>query len=134
MNSGGDERHGCPGVVPDDGEMYACGLLAGHRGACTPHVGDYLPPVILHPLDAYLVPVRLQASGIACPNGHGRRGRWHVSSIFGGRMLWTEPSFGVEGPAAAFRHFEDGAWLPPESELLWRFEPCGCEFRQILTA
>lgn len=134
MNSGGDDRYACPGLVPVDGEPALCGLWLGHAGACTPHVGDYLPPPLLHPLDARLVPLRLRATGVACPNGHGARGRWHESSIHGGRVLWDEPWYQVEGPVTALRHHVDGHWLAAETEWLWRFEPCGCEFRQILPA
>lgn len=130
-SSGGDERYGCPGLVWFEGEAQECGLVAGHRGDCTLLVGP-LPPPILHPLDAWLVGRRFRAVGVACPDGHGARGRWHESSIYGGRILWTEPSFTVE-PATTFRHFVDGAWSAPELEALWRFEPCGCVFREILT-
>lgn len=123
----GDERYGCPGLVWFDAEALQCGLYSKHDGPCTPNVGDYLPPPILHPLDAWLVRVRQYATGRPCPNGHG--GAWY--SPFPGRRLWTDPSYGIEW-TTMFRHFEDGAWLPPESEALWRFEPCGCEFREIL--
>lgn len=104
MNSGGDERFGCPGVVPVEGEMYACGLLLGHRGGCVPFVGDYLPPVILHPL----------APLDSCPVC-GRRCR----------------AYG-DGPMLTLRHFAGGQWLAGESELAWLFEPCGHQAREIL--
>lgn len=106
MNSGGDERYGCPGVVPVEGGLYACGLLLGHAGPCTPFVGDYLPPLILHPL----APLH------SCP-ACGQRCR---------------PMRGE--PVLVLRHFEDGQWVAAETEVAWLFEPCGHQAREILAA
>lgn len=128
MNSGGDDRYACPGLVPDGSDAYPCGLWLGHAGACTPNVGDYLPPPMLHPLDARLVAVRGRVDGVLCPNGHG--GAW--SSPFPGRRWWMEPSVSVVGPVMPLRHWEDGGWVASAPEMAWRFLPCECEFRQIV--
>lgn len=131
MNSGGDDRYACPGLVPDGGDAYPCGLWLGHARPCTPFV-SYLPLPLLHPLDAWLVPRRLRETGVACPNGHGERRRRVVSRVFGANWVTDLAGFEVEGPVAAYRRFEGGRWLAPEFEAVWRFEPCGCEFRQVL--
>jgi hypothetical protein len=124
-----DERHACPGLVWIDSDAHPCGLWWRHDGEHVPFVGDYLPPPLLHPLDARLVPIRARETGTACPNGHG--GRWFEP--FPGRRWWIEPSYQVEA-TTALRHFVDGHWLAPQTELEWRFEPCGCTFREIVTA
>lgn len=33
----------------------------------------------------------------------------------------------------AFRHPTDDGWGEPELEIGWRFDPCGCEGREILS-
>lgn len=103
-----------------------CGLWCGHDGGHVPHVGEYLPPPIISAL--WVLWFRQQAMAHAwkllfCPLCGARPPQQ--------RMPW-EPGFevfyGEEG--LVFR-----AWRDVERityERVWRFEPCGCEGRELL--
>lgn len=102
------------------GEPWNCGQLCGHPGNCawwTP--GDYLilAPPILHPLDPL---PGWGSTARRCP-GCGRG----VSGVELGAALWVVRDGRC---AAAYSQPRPGA----SHEAALRFDPCGCEFRQIL--
>jgi len=113
-----EHEHQCCWIV--DGETR-CGLWCGHDGDHIPHqIGDYLTittPVI-HPLDMLRLNSLMRAeqwNRLRCPLcGAGQH------------------SFGLtldcEGLIGRFYDDEDHGGY----ERLWRFEPCGCEGREIL--
>ena len=98
------------------GEPSQCGLLWGHAGRCvwfTP--GEYLVGLapLLHPLDP--------------------RGRFEPCPGCGHAIT----SIGADGPYWVLRDgYMTAAYGGPmpgaEREAVWRFEPCGCERREIL--
>lgn len=89
-----------------------CGLEHGHGGDHLPYTpGEYLPPPLLHPLDALLLqrPRRCPACGARL-------------DLLG--YVTTEVTH-------VFRHFTDDGWGEPELEISWWFSPCGHEMREI---
>lgn len=104
--------------ILDDG---VCELDRGHDGGHLPYVpGDYLPPPLITPLD--LLHLRHWPRSSACP-------------------LCGQPvnSVSCEGPTVAYRGTlarGDGAieMAGGETEFEWRFGPCGCVGREILTS
>lgn len=118
-------KDACPQLV--DGTYY-CGLLFGHDGPCTQYVpGHYLPLPILHPLDRLLVCIRAVDGVRLCPNGCSplRRLRcmWgdYISDL---TSISRDPLTQVVYTTDEDKHVEQ------ESPI--RFEPCGCEFREIV--
>lgn len=116
----------CQRIVGGVGEQ--CGLLASHGGVCVPFTpGWYLPAPMLHPLAELLVRARTRA-GLerVCPNGCSRlvaarsQFGWSVRDAF---YLTTE----LAPPTYLF---DWDRFVEPQVDI--RFDPCGCEFRQIL--
>lgn len=99
---------GC-GWILDDG---ACELDRGHDGDHLPYVpGCYLPPPLVTPLDL-LRPLHWLL-GTTCP-------------LCGGKAN----AVSCEGPVLVFREDDQQGVL----ECEWRFGPCGCTGREIITA
>ncbi len=99
-------EHGCPRIAEG---FELCGLLFGHAGPCVPFMpGDYLPPVLLHPLYGLRPTERWQ-----CPVCAGRIGTFPVGeflSVFrGGQANWDRPS----------------------DEMQFTFHPCRCMVRVV---
>ena len=113
------EQHYCCCVVDNE----QCGLWCCHDGDHTAdRVGDYLPMAmpIIHPLN--LLRLRLAPwpwRDMACP----------LCGTRAGPPWWT---FGyttvLEGVVGRFY----GEETTLSTERHWRFEPCGCEGREIL--
>lgn len=105
----------CPRVVEHDGGYYACGLADwDHDGDCVWFVpGDYLPPPLLHPLDAF--------------NAGLHRPPW-----------WWMARCPLCGSGLTFQEaeFTTVTYVGDEvrEELRWRFEPCGCVARELFAA
>lgn len=104
-----------------------CGLLYGHQGACTRWMpGGYLPLPILHPLDWLLVRIRMRSGVRLCPRGCSPVRRWrtmwreHISDL---TSIWCGP------PTQTHYLMDEQPHV--ELESIVRFEPCGCEFREI---
>lgn len=94
--------------VLDEG---VCELDRGHEGDHLPFVpGGYLPPPLITPLDL----LRWE------PYGPGA-----VCLLCGQRIVAAS----CEGPTLTFREGDDQGLL----ECEWRFGPCGCVGREILT-
>ncbi|MEU5596671.1 hypothetical protein [Streptomyces sp. NPDC020298] len=115
-----DPPHQCCWII--DGDDYEhCGLWCDHDGDHVPYTpGAYLPPPIISPL-GLLALQRCRWSCLVCPLC-GRRGEYvscdppfRVRRDGDGSTSWYEP--------------DDG---PGDIEILWQFEPCGCEGREIL--
>ena len=116
------QQHQCCWIV--DGETR-CGLWCGHDGDHVPYMpGEYLRAPLLHPLDA----VKLLVWGIErCP-------------LCGASVAfdpWANVVTGAycEGPTCVWRLNGPRTWIVgPESqwEYEWKFEPCGCEGRELL--
>lgn len=95
--------------VLDDG---VCELDRGHDGDHLPYVpGDYLPPPLVTPLDLLHLP-------------HWPR---RTTCLLCGRRV---NSVSCEGPTLVTREDDDQGAL----ECEWRFGPCGCTGREIITA
>lgn len=102
--------HSCCWIV-DGEDCEPCGLWCGHDGDHTSYVpGAYLPPPIIGPLD--VLPIALRRPG-RCPLCRRRVDSYRAEETL------------------ALRDVGDG-WREPEHETEWRFEPCGCEGREIL--
>lgn len=111
----------CQRLADDVGEQ--CGLLHGHDGVCVPFTpGWYLPAPLLHPLEEVLVRVRMRA-GLEriCPNG--------CSRLVADRYVRDAFLLTVEAPPPTYLLDWDRF---AEPQVDFRFDPCGCEFRQIL--
>lgn len=113
-----EHEHQCCWIV--DGETQ-CGLWCGHDGDHTPHqIGEYLSAAmpVIHPLNMLRLDILMRAgqwSRLRCPLcGAGR----HPFGF----------TFGCEAPVGRFH--ADGRFGGYES--IWRFEPCGCEGRELL--
>ncbi|MFC8676698.1 hypothetical protein ACFUEN_28935 [Streptomyces griseorubiginosus] len=111
-----DPPHPCCWMVGEE----ACGLWCGHDGEHLPYaVGAYLPPPTISPLWI----LRFQQQHAA--------GAWLMwqCPLCGARPA---PDFGVDrGPdTEVHRVWEDQKQVT--YELTWRFEPCGCEGRELL--
>lgn len=114
----------CPRV---DEQGNPCGLIYGHDGDHVPFVpGDYLPAPILHPLDRLLVRVRGHSRVRLCPNGCSplRVLRWIYGNYIAdlSEVYWEAPSAW---------HYVDDEVPHVEFQVMVRFGPCGCEFREI---
>lgn len=96
----------CPRVAAG---YEPCGLLWQHPGPCRPFVpGDYLPPPLLHPLDALLADLL----GRRCP-------------LCGVVVVQVDADF-----VTAFRG-EQTNWDRPSLETQLTFWPCRCVVRVI---
>lgn len=103
------DQHRCCWIVTAD----RCGLWCGHDGDHLPYTpGDYLPEPILHPLDLLL----RRPGVLRCPICGSVDKTWGLC-------------FGVEFGLIS-RQVGDEIHLSTEG--IWRFEPCGCEGREIL--
>lgn len=99
------EPAGCQWLHED---YTLCGLLAGHLGDHVPFVpGEYLPPPLLHPLDAFKA-------------AHARRCL----------LCGNESTPPVAEAVTAFRG-EHANWDRASFEWQWRFWPCGCVVRTV---
>lgn len=119
-------EHQCCWIV-DPGKYTQCGLWCGHDGEHLPHVGEYLPPPIISPL--WVLQFRQQITAHA----------WMLMScpLCGARpparrtLPPWEPGLEVEcTPTLAYREW--GGHEQITQEVHWRFEPCGCEGRELL--
>lgn len=118
-------KDACPGLI--DGTYY-CGLFYGHDGPCTRYVpGHYLPLPILHPLDLLLVWIRAVAGVWLCPNGCSPLRR--LRSMWGDYI--SDLAHVSRDPLTQVVYTTD-EHHPVEIESPIRFEPCGCEFREIV--
>ena len=105
-----DPPHQCCWIADPD-EYTQCGLWCGHDADHVPYTpGAYLPPPLISPLD--VLPVNLRRPE-RCPLC----------------QRWVDVYSSEE--TLAFRDIGDG-WREPEHEGTWRFEPCGCEGRELL--
>ncbi|MGW1744571.1 hypothetical protein ACWCRD_02915 [Streptomyces sp. NPDC002092] len=117
-----DQQHQCC-VVAAEGDR--CGLWCGHDADHVPYTpGDYLPTPLLHPLDVAAI---LLWGFKRCP-------LCKASVAF---RPWGNVVTGwyCEGPTQVWRLTGPPAWVVgPEWqwEYAWRFEPCGCEGRELL--
>jgi hypothetical protein len=115
----GFEEHQCCWYADADNP---CGLWCGHDGDHAPYMpGAYLPPPIISPLD--LLALQLgQWPHLACPLCRARTDAvscdraFHVARDGDGNVTW----------------YEREADSPGDIEQAWRFNPCGCEARQLL--
>lgn len=114
-----DPPHQCCWIVDDGYEQ--CGLWCGHDGDHIPYTpGIYLPPPVIDPLTVLSVLRHRWGSGLLCP-------------LCGARVDWPSR----EGPYRVHRDDGTVSWFEPGDdpgsvELTWRFEPCGCEGRELL--
>jgi hypothetical protein len=116
-----DPPHPCCWIA--GGEDYEpCGLWCGHDGDHTPYVpGAYLPPPIIGPLELLTPLRRSRWPHVICPLCQTPADQVSCGALFrvhrdsDGSTSWNEHG---EGPG--------------DSEYLWRFEPCGCEGRELL--
>jgi len=119
-----DPPHQCCWVA-DPEECTQCGLWCGHDGDHVPYTpGDYLPAPLLHPLDIAAI---VLWGAKRCP-------LCKTSVEF---QPWANVVTGwsCEGPTQVWRLTGPPAWaVGPEWqwEYAWRFEPCGCEGRELL--
>ncbi|MFI6274294.1 hypothetical protein [Streptomyces sp. NPDC050988] len=99
----------CYRILDDDG---VCELNRGHDGDCLPYEpGYYLPPPLITPLHILTLMW------------------WHPRLVC--LLCGTNAtSVSCDGPVLVIRDF-DG---PESVECDWRFKPCGCEGREIVTA
>jgi hypothetical protein len=105
----------CPRVVEHDGALYACGLDDwDHSGPCTWWTpGSYLAPRLITPLD------------------------WLAVGWPGAGPLWRVRccpacGAGVSYISGEFQHMiYCDAGNAERDEIHWRFEPCGCEGREL---
>lgn len=99
----------CPRVA-DGYEL--CGLLWQHPGPCVPFVpGDYLAPLLLHPLDL----------------GTALADRWHMLCP----MCWRRVT-DWDAPLSTVSRGGSINWDRPSVEYEFTFQPCGCVGRVIL--
>lgn len=99
------EPAGCQWLHED---YTLCGLLAGHLGDHVPFVpGEYLPPPLLHPLDAFKA-------------AHARRCL----------LCGNESTPPVAEAVTAFRG-EHANWDRASFEWQWTFWPCGHLVRTV---
>ncbi|MFC8156322.1 hypothetical protein ACFUO0_20105 [Streptomyces cinereoruber] len=100
-------RHGCFRIL-DDGW---CELDRGHDGDHLPYVpGEYLPLPLITPLDVLGLTLRPRP---VCP-------------LCGTRCTLIS----YDHPGVIYREFEGEGSV----ECEWRFGPCGCRGREIVTA
>jgi hypothetical protein len=110
------EQHPCCWIVAP--EYVQCGLWCGHDGAHLPYVpGEYLPVPELHPLDV----LRLTALSPWRP-------WWLVTCPVCGT---DTKSWLTHREAGDLATFVGGEWRV-QRVLWWRFQPCGCEAREVL--
>ena len=112
-----DPPHPCCWLIDQDGR---CGVWCSHEGEHIPYVpGAYLPPPIISPLG--LLPFQRGEWPLVCPLCSART---------------NYPSF--EAPFRVLRQGDGStSWFEPKDgdvdvECAWRFEPCGCEGRELL--
>jgi hypothetical protein len=114
-----EHEHPCCWLLDVDTQ---CGLWCGHDGDHVPYTpGDYLPPPIIGLLDLLRLQQRPWPHWV-CPlcGAHAD----HIS---------------CDAPFSVQRDGDGNAsWYAPgairvDIECAWRFEPCGCEGREILS-
>ncbi|MFF7881034.1 hypothetical protein ACH40F_07850 [Streptomyces sp. NPDC020794] len=122
-----EHEHQCCWIFDSETQ---CGLWCGHDGEHLPHVGEYLPPPIVSPV--WVLQFRQQMMARAwvfmrCPLCGARPPAVRPPAS---RLLW-ERGFEVEcTPMLACREWEGYEQIT--QEMQWRFEPCGCEGREML--
>lgn len=101
---------GCPRIAEG---FDPCGLLYGHDGPCASFVpGNYLPPLLLHPLDWWAA-FRTWPWALWCPLCRCRASGFSDADF-----------------VTAFRG-EQANWDRPSHEWQITFQPCGCVARTI---